>query len=158
MVDHGRLRTVDVQVRSRVSPCGICGGQVAMDRLFSVTRLSTVSTYICIRWGTNYRPVCVRSSKTKSRPFNKNNRVGPQWHNIHTKFDLNPSSGSGVESCGRTDMTSPICVYFMHKCKDRIILFVELRTWIRPMPGGLRLFSRSTAISVSTSNRTGLKC
>jgi hypothetical protein len=27
----------------------------------------------------------------------------PQWHNVHTKFHLNSSSGSRVESCGRTD-------------------------------------------------------
>jgi hypothetical protein len=26
-----------------------------------------------------------------------------QWHDVHTKFHPNPSSGSRVESCGRTD-------------------------------------------------------
>jgi hypothetical protein len=45
-------------------------------------------------------------------------QVSPQWHNVHTKFHPNPSSGSPVESRGqrdrRTDMTSPTCVHFMH--------------------------------------------
>jgi hypothetical protein len=38
----------------------------------------------------------------------------PHWHNVHTKFHPNPSRGSRVESCGQTDMTSPLCAHFMH--------------------------------------------
>lgn len=41
-----------------------------------------------------------------------------QWHNVHTKFHQNMSSGSLVESCGRTDiqadMATPFCVHVMH--------------------------------------------
>jgi hypothetical protein len=34
-------------------------------------------------------------------------------HNVHTKFHRNTSSGSDVETCGRTDMTGAICIHFV---------------------------------------------
>jgi hypothetical protein len=37
-----------------------------------------------------------------------------QWHNIHTKFHQNPSTGFQVASCGQTNKVSPICIHFMH--------------------------------------------
>lgn len=38
----------------------------------------------------------------------------PQWHNVHTKFHPNPSSGPRVESFEQTDMNSFILIRSVH--------------------------------------------
>jgi hypothetical protein len=64
----------------RVSPCGICGGQIGnatgfLSEFFSFPCQynSTGPPYSYIIWGMNNRPVGGRSSETKSRHIDINN-------------------------------------------------------------------------------------
>jgi hypothetical protein len=66
-------------------------------------------------------PVCSSAMLVLSIVLNLKVRfyVIPQWHNVHTNFHTNPSSGYRVESCGRTDRRTyihdhPFRFNFMH--------------------------------------------